>query len=622
MDAPETLLLLPFDEDVDHFLVKDRLGNLAPLAGATVLPTVADGLTGRARSFTTATHGLTGVDATAGDTLTTRDATVQAIVTIESIASGAFPRTLYCRGSDIPSDRYSLCVELTKITSFATTLIGIRMRWQDGPGTNYVQPVATFVPPTEGTWIMLTATRRWISTTRVVCRYYVNGDLLGEHESDDGEIGGATTGTTTVGVRETGGILDWRWIGKIDGLKVTNYEMCAEEVRATWDRITRHQQLGVDALAARVPPGANWAEPETNWGRLLRIAGAGLGYAWAKVEELRENFLPDRCYQGDVERWERLNAIPTEPIDSHDTRRARVVAFMSRDNGYAIEQIQERLAEPLEVSTANVEIIELENRIEDSFDTLEAERWHAEPAGAWTIVGGELRVERSLGEDARWDDENRNPYRCITPLSSGEGEVVLLAKIDSWSVSSDTVVGLQLFNWRTGNGLWLGVRGGGVDYFGYVSFVDGVQSAFTELDSPVAAPLWARIIKDPDVAGRYRLGYSTTGPTTGFVESTVSGLLSDAEWAGFGLLGLDASGATDDFGQFDDAVVITPEGTRPFCWYAYRDPGLAGTADLLLANALIRKYRPAHTHGAAIVSRSLLCDTATSGCDLGPMGAL
>jgi hypothetical protein len=40
------------------------------------------------------------------------------------------------------------------------------------------------------------------------------------------------------------------------------------------------------------------------------------------------------------------------------------------------------------------------------------------------------------------------------------------------------------------------------------------------------------------------------------------------------------------------------------------------------ADLIVQKLKPAHTHGAAISSKSLLCDDLGSLCDHGPMGAL
>jgi hypothetical protein len=356
---------------------------------------------------------------------------------------------------------------------------------------------------------------------------------------------------------------------------------------------------------------------------MAKLSGAGLGYATARAEELRATWLPDRAYADEIARWERLYGLAPRALDSLDVRRQRVAAFVARDNGYSPEQLQEVLADPFDLAVDDVEILEFSNTITDDFATLELERWFTDPAAAWTIASGALKGERLATVDARWDLQNRKAYRCLTSLSSGEGRVVLLAKLSGWTLSSDAVLGLQLFNGRTGNSLWFGLKGGGTDYVGHVSYVDGEQAAFHEITSGVTSPIWLRIIKDADVAGRYVLGYSSTGPTSGFTDETFDDLIPDPEWAGFGILGLDASGAADNSVSFDDVVIITPEGTRPFNWYAYRDPGLAGDPDLLGANLLLRRLRPAHTHAAAITSLSLLCDDVDDGgCDRGPMGAL
>jgi hypothetical protein len=634
--TPVTTVLLHFAEEADHFRPADAQGNLDTLGVETglTMPAIASAYTGPGRNFVAASsRGLVAADISGRDTLETRDVTVEVITSIRASSVATWPRAVYVRGlgDGTAAERYSLGLELNKLTAPASpTHLEMRLFWMDSTGTIQTQPSGTFIAVGDDDFVYLAATRRWVSTTEVVCRYYVNGELLAEVTSANGDIAGATTGHTTIGCRKNGGTYGRFWDGIVDELAVRNYEMCQEEIQATWQRITVDQPAGVDLVTAMAPPGSGWGrDRSTRMGKLVRVAGTLFGYALARARELRANWLPDRTYLADLPRWERLYGIAPKALDSLDTRRARVVAFASRDNGYSPEQLQEVLLDPFDVvTTDDVDILEFTNRVDDDFATLELERWHTEPAANWTIVSGALRGERASGVDARFDAANRNPYRCIMPLSSGEGRVVFLAKITALNVSADTLIGLHLFNWRSNNGLWVGLTpNAGVDYkLAYVSFKDGVQSALTTLVDPVTSaslPNWIRIIKDPDVAGRYVIGRSTIDALTGYTEVAVTGLMEDPEWAGFAVLGLDASGAGNNSMDFDEATIITPQGTRPFEWYAYRDPGIAGDPDILGANLLLRRLRPAHTHTAAITSHSVLCDDLDDGgCDRGPMGAL
>jgi hypothetical protein len=633
-----TVVLLHFAEPVSTFKPHDAMGELADLgvvAGIT-MPEVADAFTGLGRDFVPAsTRGLTAADQADGDTLLTRNCTVQVLTTIRAGSAAAWPRALVVRGlGGSSAERVSFGLEVDEVAVPADHL-ELRWYWEDEAGAQQ-SPVSggTFkAPATDDEFLLLTATRRWVSIDQVVVRYYVNEHLIGEVDttatgvSGSGSIGGGTTGSTSIGARKAAGVWGSFWDGIIDEVKVTDYEMSPEEVRATWERLTRHQPSGVAQVTALAPPGSKWGEdPSQNRGRLMRIAGESSGVVVARAEELRENFLAQNAYHEEIQRWEDLVGISAKPRDWLDRRRERVVANLSRDNGYAVPQLQDVLAEPLDLDASDIEIMEFTNRIDEAFTTLEAERWYVEAGTNGTIqaTAGELEFDIDAGESYQYDGTTLLPRRAMTSISSNEGRMVALIKLDNiTSLGLTALAGLYLFNWRTKNSLWWGVKNdGGTQKIGYTKLQGGVLSAFvTVLDPAPAAPIWLRAIKDADVAGRYSLGYSTTGPETGFTNATVNDLLDDPEWAGAALHSTAVVAASASV-FFDDFVLIAPKGTRPFKWYAYRDPLLAGVPDMLGANALIRRMKPAYTHGAAITSKSLLCDNEASGCDRGPMGGL
>ncbi len=630
MAVPATLLLVPFSEPDDDLLPRDAAGNLDALnveAGIS-MPVVADALTGRGRNFVAASsRALLAADLPDGDTLATRDATVQVLTSLRATSGAAWPRAVYVRGlgDGTAAERYALGLEVAKLAlPVNPVVLELRLFWHDGAGNLKTQIGGTFRPAGDAEFVLLTATRRWVSSTEVVLRYYVNDQLLSEVVSADGDIAGATTGTTSIGARKNAGAWARFWDGVIDELKVTNFEMSHEEVAAVWERITVHQPAATAALTALMPPGSGWGSDPTNrWGKLVRIAGQALGAPLATVEELRANWLPNRAYDGDLDNWERLYDIL--PVGSLDRRRARAAAFMGRKHGYSIPKVQERLSETLDLAAAAIEVMTFQNRISDNFDTvLEPERWHAE-GGTWSISAGALRHEVAAGNPMRWDGSNYEPYRCISSLSSALGRSVYLIKLTALTaLPTNVTTGLQLFNWRTMNALWLGVKNvGGVNKLGYLSFNAGVLGAFQVLEDPAPAlPIWLRIIRDPDDLSTYTLGWSTTGPETGFTDTGVAGLLTDPEWSGVAEHSIGTPGTALDV-KYDDWFTYQPKGTRPFCWYVYRDPGLAGAPDMLSANAVLRKMKPAWSHAAAITSKSLLCDSlADGGCDRGPMGGL
>lgn len=646
-----TLLLLNFDEPADTLLPSDAMGNLGPLApddGVTVMPAVVDAYTGRGRLFVTASTGLLASDAATGDTLANQDITIQALLSFGSAA--ALPFTLYQRGGTPAGTQTSARLRIEALglaNHYHVILYTESSTGGISPGIGATFYYDGFADTSR--FLLLTATRRHEAAVTVY-RYYVGAELVGEVETvagvdgEPGSAGGATTGETMVGGSYDGAAWTEQFDGILDQLKVTDYEMSAEEIRATWERITVHQPNGVAALTALTPPGLGWgADPSSRIGKLVRIAGEGLGTALAKSDEVRQNFLPDRAYSDTLARWEALTGLSPGALDSLDTRRERVAAFMARDNGFSATQIKAALVELFDLAVDDIEILKFANRWTDAFTTLEVERWHHEiPAASgagWTIAGGELALAIDAGATFRWDGTNFEPARCITSLSSGKGRMVAVVELDSYAgqVPLSTIVGLSLFNWRTNHLLVFGAyNDAGTIKLGYRYFDGTTLGAFVTVLNPApAAPVWLRIIRDADQAEidtieaggddpthTYLLGYSTTGPETGYTETTVANLLTDPEWAGLWALSIGATaGATGP--TFDDFTLHTPYGTRPFCWYAFRDPLLAGSPDMPGANLLLRKLRPAHTHAAAITSLSLLCDDLDDGgCDRGPMGGI
>lgn len=623
-----TLVLLRFDDDLDHLYPTDAAGGLEDLAapGGVSMPPATEAFTGRGRDFggNPAFEGLEASDKADADTITTRDATVRALVTVD-VSATPWPRAVYARGNNdgTAAQRYSLGLELDDVDAGPAHL-ELRMFWQDSAGVLQTQTGGTFETPAAGQFVMLTATRRWVSPTEVVCRYYVNDRLLAEVTSVDGDIAGATTGKTTIGMRGSGGTYVDFFDGVMDELEVLDYEISAEEVAATWQRLAVHQPNGVAMVTAMAPPGSRWGLDRSKaTSKLPRIAGTGLGYAWAKADELRQNWLPARAYREWLVTWEELLGIPPpRPNDSLDARRARAAAFLARDNGNSSPAIRAALAELFDQDADDVELLRFSNWWTDTFATLAPERWHAD--APWAVAAGALSATVAGGTDARWDSSSHAPKRCITPLSSGEGELVVVAKITASSITSDSMAGLHLFNWRTGNGLWVGEGFSGSTRFGYASYINGVSTGFVQLGATVAGlPAWYRIIRDSDDPDTYRLGHSVTGPTSGFTEFTVSNLMTDPEWAGVAVLGFDAAVAAGVTLTVDDITIGDPMGTRNRYWYAYRDLGLPGSPDMIGADLLVDAWKRAHTYAAACSSKSVLCDDPIDGaCDGGPMGAL
>ena len=148
-----------------------------------------------ARDFTAG--GLIGADLAATPTSAiTRDLTIQAIVTLPTAGARA---TIVARGLGANSvERVSYALELEDAS---TSTLRLRLCWEDSAGTEAIDAGATFTRPAAGAVVLLTATRRWEASDRVVCRYYIGDELIGETASADGAIAGDTGGHITIGCR-------------------------------------------------------------------------------------------------------------------------------------------------------------------------------------------------------------------------------------------------------------------------------------------------------------------------------------------------------------------------------------------------------------------------------------
>jgi hypothetical protein len=583
-----SLVMLRFTEP-DGVRPSDSAGNLDDLAGDDP-PVSADAWTGRGRSFD-GTNEISAEDLPGRDTLSTRDVSLQAILSVAD--SGTDPAPIYQRGT-VGAVSFGVRV------AGGDDVITIETYWDTGG-------LATATFPLTDEFILLTVTRRWESTTRVVVRVYVGEEMIAEHVDTDGGIAGSTTAATFIGWDGPEGE-DLHFHGVLDELRVADYELTHEEVRATWRRLARYQPNGIEMLRGLIPPGLRWmANPASRIGRVMRVVGQALGYAAAKAEELRETWLPDSGYREQVERWERIRGIAPRARDSLDIRRARLAALFRREHGYSPAAIREALAELFDQEPDEIELLEFTNETTDDFTTLDELRWRVD--GTWDIATGQLRY---------FDDVDA-PVHATTALSSGDGEIVALVKLASVPVfPDDMLVGLVLVKHLTR--LYLGIRSDGAGVYTLVARSSGVD---TDLETIAGAwdpaePVWLRAIADEP--GIYRVGYSLTGPETGFVEALHAGPVSPDE-AG---LAIEPGTATGDTAHalFDDFLTRTPHGARAFHWYAYRDPGLPGSPDMQGARAVVTKLKPAHTHGAAITTLSVLCDNAETVCDREPLGGI
>lgn len=618
-------------EEPDGVPPSDDLGGVADLAAPTGEQpgTAVDGVLGRARYFESA--AFQGADAVTGATLHTRDVSVQVVMRWGADdQSGAGSGTVICRGLDgSASERYAFGVELRVVS---TDVGEIRWLWATVAGALKTQFGGHFkLPVNQADYIMLTATRRWVSPTEVELRYYAGADLLAEVVSTDGDIGGGTTGHVSIGARRSGGVWgNYLW-GAIDELAIFDHALCAEEIEATWRRITEHQPNGAELMRDLAPPGAPITnDPASRIQRLLRVIGEGLGLATAKGEAVREYTMPDRAFGSTLERWETITRQRSRPRTALEVRRRRVVSHL-RSRGIDIATVREALREVLDLHPSQIEILNFSNDFTDTFAELREERWSVKPgpAATWSVADGKLEANAAMGTDIRWlGGTIRNAPRCRIAVENARN-MYLGTKLEvpgTWPL--DAEVGLLLEHGSRGDRMFFGVRNKlGVAQVVYQRWRSGelVDAMPIVIAATSGSTYWLRIREDPTPfpgAGHHEthwiLQWSTDG--VAFVDHAGVVFIDDQQWAGFYARSEEVALSAALEVRFDEFLMRLPFGRRPFRWFAYRPPAIAGTADLVGGNALLRRLRHAYTQAAAITSYSLLCDSEASGCDLGPMG--
>lgn len=622
----DSVIMLRFDEPTGVLPSDEaeRLNDLGIESGIAI-PVVAETFCGLGRTFVQASDNalIAGDRSTLSATVLPRDASIMALISL-TLAGASGPQTIIARGINdgtIP-ERYAYGLEVVG-TAGSPGSFDVRWFWSDASGTVITADAATFEHAGDGAEIMLTATRR-VEGPSVIVRYYIDSRIIGEFDVTS-TISGGVSGTTTIGGRKSAGAWSRFLNGTIDELQVVNYELTADEVRTTWERLTVHQPAGLEAFKGLAPPGVGWFNNlSSDIARRAKVVGQAIGLFISHVEELRSTFLPGKCAPWLLPRWEDLYAIFPMPLDSIDLRRARVLARMAAEEGYSIPQLQTAFSLLFGLDPASVEILELSNEWTDTFDGTDiiAERWQSGSVGAFAIIPSLHQLSIDVADSL---DINQSPTlgdcRLWTPLDRTDGgQVFFAAKVVDFDMPHGSFVGLMLHRRVGSRTLWFGIynNAGVFEIATCEGTMSGGFSAITSLATVTVGPLWLRInlgAGDDTFLGNdtltLTLSWSTTGPTSGFTNHDTTAY----RWydlAGFGAF-TTITTAFELGMTFDDAHVYVPQGLAPFAWFAYRDPALDGTYDLINANALARKVSPAHMYGAACASKRFLFGDPVAG---------
>lgn len=652
-EVPSDLIttLIRFEEP-DGMPVSDDAGGLLDLnliAGySTDSPGHVQGPAGQAYRFDGASNvgPLAAQDATTLGTLRTRDMTFQALIAWDLASQSAWgaPGCVIARGKGNALAEYMpFAIEL-RVVNAALRIGEVYFLWNTSGGTLKTQVGGQFVVPVSShsqrtyAFFLLTATRRWISTTEVSLRYYVNAQRIADIVSSDGDIGGSTTGTTSIGARFTGAAYGNELAGAIDELLITNYEMSAEEIEDTYLRISTYQPDGYRQIKDLMPPGIPISpDPTSTPQQDLRSIGMVLGFADSRIENMRSNLMPDRAYGDMLRRWEAIAKTPPKSVDSIEVRRNRVCGQLAKHGGggYVLDAITEALAPILQCAPSQLQLFAFSDTIGDTFDALDVQKWNMS-AGV-DVTGNKLRMQGNAGTSYAFDAGNTtSSWRyAFLPVTFSAG-LQLYAKITPTALPAGSDFGLAFFRWATNDAFLFGLQNiAGTYKVGYQRYEGtvAIDGAWQNLATTGAVDHYLRLKCQNGITGsstffgplghaNYTASWSTVGNTeANFSNQADLQWINRPDWAGFYFRGL-LIPINADVRVANDFGLRDASGRRPFHLYVFRDPAIPGKPDLVGAQSVLSRMKHGYTHAAVITSKSLLAGVSGQGCNLGPMGCL
>jgi hypothetical protein len=340
--------------------------------------------------------------------------------------------------------------------------------------------------------------------------------------------------------------------------------------------------------------------------------------------------LPDAAPLERAERWERICELAAGPVDSLDVRRARFLAFLAREQAFDVPAIQVALSGPCGLAPMDVQILEFTNTITDDFAATALDpRWldgtgnGGAPSGVWSATGGQLRATLAAGVDAR--SESQLAPHLVTPREPGRLFFqAAIATLAPPALARSVFAGVVLQNRATNETLWFGIyNDAGTAKVVWRTSQAGQESAINVITAIAFGSAVRLRIATSQTASWADNGSLTVSYALGsdaFTDTTIdTGITSGWYWAGFALFSTVASTPTATTVAFDDFLVHDADSERPFSWYAFRDPSLPGNADMVGANLVVAKVKPAYTFAAAISSTQAICDDPRDGlCDRCP----
>jgi len=647
MSSTKTAVLLPFNEVDATVLPSDvagSLNDLGPDSGsspALSLPTTEEALTGYGRRFV-ADSGLVGTEIVAGATRLRENLTIDALLEFDIDAAALSTDYTVCargRGGAVSAaERVLYALVLRKIDA---TTAELALWWEDS--SNVVAEVAAQFTIPEGP-ILVAASRQWNSVASVDVELSVNGTVIGTGNDTAGDIEGGDGGTFLAGCRGNGAA-DYQdsFLGVIDSLRVSRVVRSAEELRQFWRSILVHQPETEEAVRALLPKGVFSEDEDSKVQRFIGAVSDIFGVAKAKVAELAEDYLPNRAHSL-LEDWESLLRLYVRPRDSIARRRQRAADGL-QSHGYHRPGMAKTMADAFDLAEADVEFLTYTNEHVDALNGDLEDWWYLPESGG--AVSAPNILHTALGVTAG----NDNAYSLGRQFAAmqvvdgrpsedfadfGVGTYAVL-DVESYTLDGDMMAGVLAQASKSRDLLLVGIRprAGGWDWgwreyrnqsWGAWNIIATTQSTGQPPGSVLLGAIPPHWIINYKGAGQWDIAAVESDPYVTAAGDgaddqlvTISSIESPT-WVGWGLLTVE--GVTTSVNSEIEASQwrsFFPLGVHTFSLQAFRDPALAGDADMEGAKRLFERKRPADTEGGATTVRVALYDDPASGYDEAPM---
>lgn len=626
MPTRSTLVHWRFDEATSDVRPSDSKGSVADLLTVADPVPVVSGVTGYARSFGPS-RSFSGSDVVSGLSLATRDVTLQMLVAWDFDEQNvvAAPGTIVQRGaSGSSSERVCFSLDV-RVVNYALRVAEVRFVWETSAGVKMIQPGGHFIADSSIGWMMITATRHWISSTEVELQYYVGSSLVGEHIVPGGDIGGSTLGTMKVGAG-----LGGAFCGYVDELRVLNYHVTQEEVEATWLRLSKWQPSGYTTIRQLFQPRAPISDsPTSRVQRIFRGVGNALGYASAQVDNMRRNMMPDRAYGSVLERWEGITGEAPRALDTTKQRRSRVIGHLQQHQGSSPPGVTGATAAQLAVVPSQLVIKAFSNDWTEDFSGGTQLRWTIFNPGMG-IVSNAWRMNLAGASDYQFTGMMRGNWRAMITSVQGNGRGShAIAKLTPTTIGLNGEVGIFMGDWVHGNYTLFGIRNvAGVYNYMQERFQNGISLGSFSLGTTALVAQYLHL-QQLEGAGGFGAG-TLTAQYQGQWGATLAALASSAlfnqvsavQWVGLYARSIGGVVTTGIDVSWDDFTLRARYGERPFSWYVYRDPGLPGVPDLIGAQRSATRVAHAFTSVGVVANMTARCDSAASLCDNTPLGGI